>query len=353
MSLTTPSYWWPEPDKPQGLGVALKKLALYPASLVYGQVVARRMKQLGTPGMIPVVCVGNFVAGGAGKTPTSLAIYDALEEVGMTPAFVTRGYGGTLATTSFRVDHERHQSDEVGDEPLLLASKGPTFVGPDRLKSIESAAEFGATCTIFDDGLQNPTIHKNLSIAVVDAGMSVGNGMCHPAGPLRAPVTSQLQHVDLVVMIGKGPRSHGVVRQAARRGVPVLAATLEMDIPEHLFGQPIYAFCGIGHPPKFFNRLKAADLDVVKETAYPDHHTFSMDDAHELIKIAKERRALLVTTQKDGMRFSGHNGALGELDAAATQIPAKLVFEDPSYLRSLLRQAIGRWRRELALIQID
>ena len=352
MSLATPSFWWPEPGKPQGLGITLKTFALYPASLVYGQIVARRMRQPGTSGMVPVVCVGNFVAGGAGKTPTAMAVYDALEDVGMTPAFVTRGYGGTLATTSFRVDHERHQADEVGDEPLLLARKGPTFVGPERLKSIESAAEFGASCAIFDDGLQNPTIHKNLSIAVVDAEMSVGNGMCHPAGPLRAPVTSQLRHVDVVVMIGKGHRSHSVVRQAARRGVPVLAATLEMAIPEHLFGQPVHAFCGLGYPPKFFNRLKAAGLDVVEETAYPDHHPFSADDARELMKTAKDRKALLVTTEKDGMRLAGHDGALGELDAATTQIPAELVFEDPSYLRSLLRQAISRWKRELALVQI-
>ena len=353
MNLEPPPYWWPEPDKPQRVSDTLKKYALTPASFLYGRAVVERMKQEGAAGTIPVVCVGNFVAGGAGKTPTALAIYDMLCELGMKPAFVTRGYGGSLATTSFRVDYERHKAHEVGDEPLLLARRGDTFVGPDRLTSISSAAEMGATCTIFDDGLQNPSITKNLAIAVVDGRMGVGNGLCHPAGPLRAPVSAQLRHVDIVIVIGKGARSHAVVRQAARRGKPMLTATLEMDIPEHLIGPPIYAFSGIGHPPKFFDRLKAAGLNVIKEKAYPDHHPYSIEDARELVNIARERGALLVSTEKDGMRFRARSGALADLKEATTQIPARLTFEDPSYLRSLLRQAIARWKREMALVQID
>jgi len=353
MNLEPPAYWWPEPDKPQRLSDTLKKYALTPASLVYGRVVAERMKQEGEPSTIPVVCVGNFVAGGAGKTPTALAIYDTLSELGMKPAFVTRGYGGSLATTSFRVDYERHRADEVGDEPLLLARRGDTFVGPDRLTSISSAAELGATCTIFDDGLQNPSITKNLAIAVVDGRMGVGNGLCHPAGPLRAPVSGQLHHVDMVVVIGKGARSHAVVRQAAKRGKPVLSATLEMEIPKRLFGRPIFAFSGIGHPSKFFDRLKDAGLNVIRQTSYPDHHPYSVEDATELVNIARERGALLVSTEKDGMRFRARSGPLGELNRATTQIPARLTFEDPSYLKSLLREAIARWKRELALVQID
>lgn len=353
MSLTPPPYWWPDPGKPQGFGATLKKLALMPASFAYGRVVAGRMAQEGVPGALPVVCIGNFVAGGAGKTPTSLAVYDVLEDLGLKPAFVTRGYGGSLATTSFRVDPSRHLAEEVGDEPLLLARRGETFVGPDRLTSITSAAEIGATCTIFDDGLQNPSIIKNLTIAVVDGRMGVGNGLSHPAGPLRAPVAAQLRHVDFIIVIGEGKGAHGVVRQAAKRGKPVLSATLEMDIPEHLFGKQIYAFCGIGHPPKFFDRLKEAGLNVVKEKAYPDHHAYTTEDARELVNIARERGAVLVTTEKDGMRFQGHSGSLRDLDNAATQIPAKLVFEDPGYLRSLLRNAIRQWRRDMVLVEFD
>lgn len=353
MSLIPPPYWWPEPGEPLGFGNTLKKWTLTPASLAYGRTVATRMKQQGELPLIPVVCVGNFVAGGAGKTPTSLALFDTLSDLGLRPAFVTRGYGGSLATTSFRVDYERHTAEEVGDEPLLLARKGPTFVGPDRGTSINSAAEMGASVAIFDDGLQNPTIAKNLSIAVVDGRMGVGNGLCHPAGPLRAPVRDQLSHVDLVIIIGNGKSAHGVVRQAAKRGVPVLSATLEMDIPEDLHQAPIYAFSGIGHPQKFFERLKGAGLTLAKEKAYPDHHFFNLEDARTLVGVAKERGATLVTTEKDGVRFRDQSGALGELNAATTQIPARLVFEDPSYLRSIMRNAISKWRRELALVEFD
>lgn len=348
-----PAYWWPQPNKTLGFVDHVKKLALMPASFAYGRAVAQRMRQRGEPALMPVVCVGNFVAGGAGKTPTALALYEVLSEVGLKPAFITRGYGGALATTSFRVDYDNHTAAEVGDEPLLLARTGPTFVGPDRATSIASAAEMGATVAIFDDGLQNPAIAKNLSIAVVDGRMGVGNGHCHPAGPLRAPVRQQLAHVDFVIVIGEGKGAHGVVRAAARRGVPVLPAALKMDIPRHLFDKQIYAFSGIGHPTKFFDRLKEAGLNVIKEKAYDDHHLFSIEDARELINVAKERSAVLVTTEKDGRRFEGLPGALGDLDKAATQIPAQLVFEDLNYLKSIMRRAISRWKRDLILVQFD
>jgi tetraacyldisaccharide 4'-kinase len=352
-TLTAPSYWWPHPDKPVSVVERVKTWALMPASVAYGRVVAQRMAQHGEPAVIPVVCVGNFVAGGAGKTPTALALCEVFKGLGLNPAFVTRGYGGALATTSFRVDHANHSASEVGDEPLLLARSANTFVGPDRATSIISAAEMGATVAIFDDGLQNPAITKNLSIAVVDGRMGVGNGLCHPAGPLRAPVRKQLDHVDLIVVIGAGKGAHSVVRAAARRGVPVLPAELDMDIPQHLYDKQIFAFSGIGHPTKFFDRLREAGLTVIKEKAYPDHHLFSADEARELVNIAKERDAVLVTTEKDGRRFAGQPGALGQLDAQTTQIPATLRFEDINYLKSILRQAISRWKRDLVLVQID
>ncbi len=353
MSVTTPDHWWPDPQKSVGLKARLKTYAMAPAALVYGHIVASRMAQIGEAPTIPVICVGNFVAGGAGKTPTALALYDYLRDLSMEPAYVTRGYGGSLATNSFRVDYERHKASEVGDEPLLLARKGMTFVGPDRMRSIDDAAEMGATCAIFDDGLQNPSVAKNLSIAVVDGRLGVGNGFSHPAGPLRAPIGAQLDHIDMVVAIGKGKRGHSVIRQAAKRGKTILPATLDMAIPEDLYDKPIYAFCGIGNPSKFFDRLREAGLNIVKEKGYDDHHLYTTEDARELMGIAKERKAVLVTTEKDAMRFRGHSGTLRDLQQACVQIPATLRFEDPSFLRSILRNAISSWRRDLALVQID
>lgn len=353
MSMQAPQHWWPEPGKPRGLGTLLKQAVLFPASYAYGRTVLQRMAQPGKPPVIPVVCIGNFVAGGAGKTPTALAVHDCLSSLGLKPAFVTRGYGGALATTSFHVDGARHRSDEVGDEPLLLAQKGDTFVGPDRLASVNSAAELGATCAIFDDGFQNPSIQKNLSIIVVDAVMGVGNGMAHPGGPLRAPLKGQMRHADLIVVIGKGEAAHPVVRMAARQGKPVLSAHLRMDIPEALQDTPIYAYCGIGHPSKFFNALRDHGLDVVKDRGFADHHPYTQDDARQLLNIAKERGATLVTTEKDAMRLTGRTGSLGELYEASTVIKAQLVLEDPAYLESLLADAIRQWRRDMTLVEFD
>lgn len=351
--MKAPDHWWPEPGRPRGFGTLLKQALLFPASYVYGRAVLQRMALPGKPPVIPVVCIGNFVAGGAGKTPTALAVYDVLADLGLTPAFVTRGYGGALATSSFRVDAARHRSDEVGDEPLLLAQKGETFVGPDRLTSINSAAELGATCVLFDDGFQNPAIDKNLSIIVVDAAMGVGNGLTHPGGPLRAPLKGQMHHADMIVIIGKGEAAHPVVRLAARAGKPILAAELAMHIPEALRGKPLFAYSGIGHPIKFFSALKRQGLDVAKERGFADHHPYSQEDARELLGIARERGAMLVTTEKDAMRLRGRTGALGELREASTVIGADLTFEDPAYLKSLLGDAIRQWRRDMSLVEFD
>lgn len=353
MSMTAPDHWWPEPGKPRGFATLLKQAALFPASYAYGRAVLQRMASPGKQPVIPVVCIGNFVAGGAGKTPTALAIHDILADLGLKPAFITRGYGGALATSSFRVDGARHRSDEVGDEPLLLAQKGETFVGPDRLTSINSAADLGATCAIFDDGFQNPAIEKNLSIIVVDAVMGVGNGMAHPGGPLRAPLKGQMDHADIIVVIGKGEAAHPVVRLAARMGKPILSATLAMHVPDDLKGKPIFPYCGIGHPAKFFNALRDFGLDVVKDRGFDDHHPYTQEDARQLLGIARERGATLVTTEKDATRLTARTGALGDLREASTVISANLVFEDPAYLKSLLGDAIRKWRRELSLVEFD
>ncbi|MEM6710754.1 MAG: tetraacyldisaccharide 4'-kinase [Pseudomonadota bacterium] len=350
---TPPDFWWPTPEERKSFKFWLKSGALFPASLIYGRVVAGRMAENGADPEIPVVCVGNFVAGGAGKTPTALALYDVFEDLGLTPAFVTRGYGGRLATTSFRVDPFHNTAQEVGDEPLLLAEKGPTFVGPERLTSIASAAKFGATCVLFDDGLQNPAIRKSLTFAVVDAAHGVGNGLCHPAGPLRASVRDQMPFVDVVIVVGKGNGAQTVVREAAKQGKPILPATLTMDVQDRLRDAKIVAYSGIGHPDKFFKGLREEGLDVVTTHSFPDHHMFQDEDADRLLASAEKTGAQLVTTQKDAVRLARQDGKLAELDIRSTAVSASLTFEDPAYVRSLLRTAISRWRRDLRLIEIS
>lgn len=356
ISHTAPAFWWPDPHKPAKLSHRLAKWALFPASYVYGRVVARRMAMPGHQGALPVVCIGNFVAGGAGKTPTALAIAKELKEMGLQPAFISRGYGGSMAASGLQVDASGHTAEQVGDEPLLLARQGETFIGPNRLTSVIAAAERGAHCAIFDDGFQNPGVTKNLSLIVVDAGSGIGNGFCHPSGPLRAPLGDQMDMADAIIIIGStsdsktGPQP--AVRLAARRGKPILSALLELDLPDHVQDRPLLAYCGIGRPQKFFDGLEDAGLDVVQSVPFPDHHPFTTDDADMLIKEAQARNALLVTTEKDMARLSRSSGVLADLASVSTPIPARLVFEDPNYLRTILENAVRQWRQDMLLLSI-
>lgn len=353
---TAPAFWWPDPQASEKLSHKLVQWALFPASYIYGRVVARRMALPGHQGALPVVCIGNFVAGGAGKTPTALAIATVLKDMGLQPAFISRGYGGSMAASGLQVDALGHTAEQVGDEPLLLARHGETFIGPNRLTSVIAAAERGAHCAIFDDGFQNPHVTKNLSLVVVDAEAGIGNGFCHPSGPLRAPLGDQMDMADAVIVIRStseeaiGPQP--AVRLAARRGKPVLSASLELDLPDHVQDRPLLAYCGIGRPQKFFTGLDDAGLDVVHTVPFPDHHPFTADDADMLIKEAQTRNALLVTTEKDMARLSRASGVLADLASVSTPIPTRLVFEDPSYLRSILEQAVRAWRQDMLLVSI-
>lgn len=356
ISRTAPAFWWPDPNKPQKLSQKLAKWALSPASYLYGRVVARRMAMPGHQAALPVVCIGNFVAGGAGKTPTALAIAKELKEMGLQPAFISRGYGGSMAASGLQVDVSGHSAEQVGDEPLLLARYGETFIGPNRLTSVIAAAERGAHCAIFDDGFQNPSVTKNLSFLVVDAGSGIGNGYCHPSGPLRAPLAGQMDMADAIIIVGSasversGPQP--AVRLAARRGKPILSALLELDLPDHVQDRPLLAYCGIGRPSKFFDGLEDAGLDVVHTVPFPDHHMFTIEDADMLIRQAQTRNALLVTTEKDMARLSRVSGVLADLASVSTPIPARLVFEDPNYLRTILENAVREWRQDMLLLSI-
>ena len=176
--------------------------ALSPLGAIYGAATARRMARPGVRVEAPVLCVGNFVVGGAGKTPTALALARLLRAAGERPAFLSRGYGGEAHADSLRVSLNADNARRVGDEPLLLARVAPCYVGPDRVASARLAIEDGASVLIMDDGLQNPALEKTLSLAVVDGEAPFGNGLCLPAGPLRAPIAAQMRHVDALVMIG-------------------------------------------------------------------------------------------------------------------------------------------------------
>jgi tetraacyldisaccharide 4'-kinase len=317
--MRAPAFWW----QPAGWQSA----ALAPLGWLYGAVAARRLHQTGQRAGVPVLCIGNFTAGGAGKTPTAIAVAALARELGHRPAFLLRGYGGRLAGPV--LVERRHTAAEVGDEALLLARHRPTIVARDRPAGAALAMREGASLIIMDDGLQNPSLHKDASLAVVDAGVGIGNGACLPAGPLRAPMAAQAPLVMLQVLVGDGAAPPPLP------GTPTLRARLEADpvVAAALHGQPVVAFAGIGRPEKFRRTLEHLGARVLAFHPFGDHQTLPPSALAALRDEAARLGALLVTTEKDMARLGQTEGI--------TALPVTLVFDDNGPLRALIA-ALGR-----------
>lgn len=273
---------------------------LAPLSELYAWAAARRLKD-SQPlrAAIPVICVGNIVAGGAGKTPVVLALAERLKARGRRVHLLTRGYGGTEAGPR-RVDPARHDAARVGDEALLLARAAPTWVARWRPDGAVAATEMGAEVIVMDDGFQNPTLAKDLSLVVVDGGYGFGNGRVIPAGPCREPIAAGLSRADAIVLIGEDVA--GAERWLA--GKPVLRARL-VPGPEAaaLKGRKVVAFAGIGRPAKFFETLEGCGAELVAAHSFPDHHPYVTAQLTRLAEQADAQGAALVTTAKDLVRI--------------------------------------------------
>jgi len=334
--MRAPSFWWREAD--------LAAAALAPLATLYGALASRRMQQPGERAGIPVLCIGNFTLGGAGKTPTAIAVGQFLKATGWEPFFLSRGYGGSLAGP-VGVDPARHAAREVGDEPLLLARTAPTIVSRDRRAGAAAARAAGAGVVVMDDGFHNPDLIKDVTILVVDAARGIGNGRVFPAGPLRAPLELQLKQLQAarahaLVVIGEG--AGGAAIEAAIRQAPVFHARLVADTSAlvRLAGASVLAFAGIGDPQKFFATLDAEGITAPVRRAYPDHHHYSRREVAALIAEAERRDLLLLTTEKDSARLAG-DPAGAELAQRARALPVRLVLEDEEGFRRFVLGGIG------------
>ncbi len=320
-----PGFWSRPPNHPLARVLA-------PAGRVYGDWTARRMDRPGAEAPCPVLCIGNFTLGGAGKTPTALALAQVLRDLGRRPAFLSRGYGGRLGGP-LAVDPARHGAEDVGDEPLLLAALAPTVVSRDRPAGARLCAEAGADVVVMDDGLQNPSLRKRLSLAVIDGGAGVGNGLPFPAGPLRAPLARQWPHVAGLVLIGDGAPGTVLAAEAERRGLPVHRARFVPEAAADWAGRRVVAFAGIGRPQKFFDTLRGLGAEIVAERAFADHHPYRPRDLTALTALASREGAALVTTEKDAVRLPA------EARAAVRVLRVGLSFADEADLRRHLAAA--------------
>jgi tetraacyldisaccharide 4'-kinase len=282
---------------------------LMPLAAIYGAIAGHRLQREGVDAGIPVLCVGNYHVGGAGKTPTVLALAKLLRDLDETPVVLSRGYGGRLQGP-VTVDPDRHGAADVGDEPLMLARTIPVVVARDRLDGVALARSQGATVIVMDDGFQNPAVAKDASLIVIDAQRGLGNGCVFPAGPLRAPLLPQIARTDALIVVGDGAGAGEVAAAVTARGKPVLSANLKANDASiaSLAGKRVAAFAGIGDPNRFFKTLRASGIEVVLEQAFADHHAFSQSEIETLIAQATREALTLVTTEKDLARLRGREG---------------------------------------------
>lgn len=352
MRLDEPRWWY---RSERGLAETL----LSPVACVWNRVAMRRFKAIRPyRPSLPVICVGNFTAGGSGKTPMALYLASRLAMAGTTPYMLTRGYGGREAGPRF-VDPANDRSGDVGDEALLLANIAPTVIARDRVAGArlieeEAARRRTPAAIVMDDGLQNPALAKDLTVAMVDAGRGIGNGRVIPAGPLRIALDFQIGLADAIVfnhrdapeasdtLAGSAGKPHWV--PASFPGPLLDAWPAPQGDTAWLSGRDVIAFAGIVNPERFFAMIDRLGGRCRERIAFPDHHPFTASDAQSLLDRARATGSLLVSTEKDLIRLRGATGALGDLSEAARAITIAITLSgrDSARLASLIDTAIDR-----------
>ncbi|WP_099865334.1 tetraacyldisaccharide 4'-kinase [Pararhizobium haloflavum] len=333
-----PPFWWQESD--------WRARGLWPFAWAYGQVARTRMERGRRERLpVPVICVGNFTVGGAGKTPTTLALAEAARKKGRKPGILSRGYGGTM-DGPVRVDPSHHRAKDVGDEPMLLAERAPTVIASDRVRGARALLGEGVDMILMDDGFQSARIDSDYALLVIDAARGIGNGHIIPAGPVRAPVADQIRHATALLTVGSGGAAGAMVRSAARAGKPVHEAHIVPRDGQRFAGKRVFAFAGIGDPGRFYRTLTDCGAQVVRHRNFGDHHPFVDEEMVELMKLADADDLQLVATEKDVVRLRGLHGEAERLAARTWPLAIEMVFDQPAVPASIVDRAVARFKEK-------
>ena len=334
----SPAFWWREPS----VGSSL----LGPAAAIYGSVARKNLVHGERVAFdLPVLCIGNFTAGGGGKTPTALALAQAALALGRRPGFISRGYG-RKSRKPLIVDAGRHRVRDVGDEPLLLARLAPTSVAADRAAALKLLiTEAGIDFVIMDDGFQSQRLAIDYALIALDAGRGIGNGRVFPAGPLRAPLLDQIAHADGLLVIGEGEGAAAPLRMMARAGRPIFHGQLVPKSKQILIGERVLAFAGIADPQKFYASLTELGAEVAVSRDFPDHHAFSDDDLYDLTKTAAKETLILATTAKDAVRLATGSEAAKEFARNCAVLDVALELRSPLHGERIIRETLAAFDR--------
>lgn len=333
-----PPFWWRK--------AGWQAYALKPLSWVYGWIAGKRMRRENRPSVtVPVICIGNFTVGGAGKTPTAIAIARAAVEKGLKPGFLSRGYGGTLDVTT--LVEPRHRAADVGDEPLLLVDHAMTVISRRRVDGARRLVEAGADLIIMDDGFQSARLTLDYALVVIDSVRGIGNGCMVPSGPVRAPIKEQMQQLSAILKVGSGEAADPLVRKAARAGKTIFVSAIQPVIPPDFVGARVLAYAGIADPDKFYRTVESLGGNIIERRSFSDHHAFEEDEIADLLALADKQQLLLVTTAKDAVRLKGVQGKAEELFRRSQVIEIEMVFDDPQTASDMIDTAIENCRTRL------
>lgn len=328
--MKSPRFWDVHLDPYSRQAAPITRKILTPFAKVYETIVATKIANA-TPYTcgVPVICVGNLTVGGSGKTPNVRKIRQFFFDQGFRVASLSRGYGGK-AKGPLQVEHATHSAEEVGDEPLMLSQTGETWIGRDRAKTAQEMVEKGVEIIVMDDGHQNPSLQKTISLVVVDSENPFGNGFVFPKGPLRESTKAGLSRADAIVLMGNSP----IPDELSHFTKPIIRSKI---VAKPTTSSKTYvAFAGIGRPEKFFDTLSENNLNIADAVPFPDHYKFKKNDLNYLLKLAEQYEAKLITTEKDFVRLPS------DIREEVEVLEITLTYENPELLETVLEPVLEK-----------
>lgn len=326
----TPQFWLQK--------TSFTSLILLPLSLLYKIGFLLKKNFVKTQKVdLPIICIGNIIAGGAGKTPVALALGEIFKENNFEFCYLTRGYKSKNNKILMIENSSQFDVEEVGDEAKLLAEIAPTCVAKNRYlgyKKIVENKKFRAI--IMDDGLQNFQLEYDVKILVIDSKIAFGNQRLIPSGPMRQSLAEVAKNIDLFVVIGqKNIQIEEEILQN-NRNAKILSAQISASNLDKFINKNIVAFCGIAFPQKFFDFIKNIGLNLVETDIFADHYQYKNEDLERLYQNALSKNLKLITTKKDWVKFPKN------FQEKIDYLDIKLDFEDKILIKNLLEKIITK-----------